>query len=45
MNGCSGGDAGYQTRTDAFDRALSTDPPPFTPNISTDYEFVDWHEQ
>lgn len=45
MNGCSGGDAGYQTRTDAYDRVLSTDPPPFTPNISTDYQFVDWHEE
>ncbi|MDB5189954.1 MAG: hypothetical protein JWN49_280 [Parcubacteria group bacterium] len=45
MNGCSGGDAGYQLRTDAFDRNLATDPPPFTPTISTDYQFVDWHEQ
>ncbi|MEO6536483.1 MAG: hypothetical protein ABIT47_02235 [Candidatus Paceibacterota bacterium] len=45
MNGCSGGDAGYQTRIDAFDRNLATDPPPFTPTISTDYQFVDWHEK
>ena len=46
VNGCgSSGDAGYQTRIDAFDRKLSTDPPPFTPYVSTDYEFVDWREQ
>jgi hypothetical protein len=45
MNGCSNGDAGYQTRIDAFDRTLATDPPPFTPTISTDYNFVDWQEQ
>lgn len=45
MNGCSPGDAGYQTRTDAYDRILATDPPPFTPTLSTDYEFVDWHEE
>ncbi|MDB4992489.1 MAG: hypothetical protein JWL75_734 [Parcubacteria group bacterium] len=45
VGGCSSGDAGYQTRTDAFDRTLATDPPPFTPSISTDYQFVDWHEQ
>ncbi len=45
INGCSSGDAGYQTRNDAYDRTLATDPPPFTPNISTDYQFVDWHEQ
>lgn len=46
VNGCGwSGDAGYQTRIDAFDRKLSTDPPPFTPNTSTDYEFVDWREE
>jgi hypothetical protein len=45
MNGCWNGDAGYQNRYDAYDRTLSTDPPPFTPNISTDYEFVDWRDQ
>jgi hypothetical protein len=45
-NGCGwSGDAGYQTRVDAFDRQLATDPPPFTPIVSTDYEFVDWREQ
>jgi hypothetical protein len=44
VNGCSSGDAGYQTRIDAYDRNLSTDPPPFTPQTSTDYQFVDWRE-
>ena len=46
VNGCGWwGDGGYQSRIDAFDRKLSTDPPPFTPTTSTDYEFVDWREQ
>lgn len=50
QNGCysfwSGySDGGYQSRIDAFDRNLSTDPPPFTPTTSTDYEFVDWREE
>ncbi len=45
QNGCSPGDAGYLSRNDAYDRILSTDPPPFTPTLSTDYEFVDWHEE
>lgn len=40
----SSNEAGYQTRIDAYDRNLSTDPPPFTPQTSTDYEFVDWRE-
>ncbi|KND46928.1 MAG: hypothetical protein AB199_00670 [Parcubacteria bacterium C7867-004] len=42
---CSGTGGGYQTRIDAYDRKLSTDPPPFTPQTSTDYYFVDWREQ
>jgi hypothetical protein len=43
---CNGGDtAGYQSRIDAFDRTLSTDPPPFTPTMSTDYQFVDWKQE
>lgn len=45
VDGCPSGDAGYQTRIDAFDRKLSTDPPPFTPNTSTDFEFVDWRQE
>lgn len=36
---------GYQTRIDAYDRNLATDPPPFTPQTSSDYQFVDWREE
>lgn len=36
---------GFQDRVDSYDRRIATDPPPFTPNVSTDYEFVDWREQ
>jgi hypothetical protein len=44
--GCSGTQtSGFVTRTDAFDRQLSTNPPPFTPSISTTYQFVDWHQK
>lgn len=43
--GCPGGDAGYQTRIDSYDRTLASDPPPFTPSISTDYQFIDWKER
>lgn len=45
LNGCSGGDAGYQTRIDSYDRRIATDPPAFTPNVSTDFKFVDWREE
>ncbi|HYF29431.1 MAG TPA: hypothetical protein VEA36_03665 [Candidatus Paceibacterota bacterium] len=46
VNGCGGGNAaGYQTRIDAFDRQLATDPPAFTPITSSDYQFVDWREE
>lgn len=41
--GCTSS-AGYQTRIDAYDRNLATDPPPFTPQTSNDYQFVDWRE-
>ncbi len=37
-------DAGYQTRIDAFDRQLSTNPPPYTPTTSTTYQFIDWRQ-
>lgn len=45
MNGCGFSDAGYQTRTDSYDRKLSTNPPPFTPYTSSDYTFVDWRQK
>lgn len=45
VNGCGGSDAGYQTRIDAFDRMNSTNPPPFTPNTSTQWQFVTWQQK
>jgi len=46
VNGCgSGSDAGYQSRTDSYDRKLSVDPPPFTPYTSSDYQFIDWRQK
>ena len=45
-NGCgSGSNAGYQTRIDAFDRQNATNPPPFTPITSTQWQFVDWQQK
>ena len=45
INGCGFyGDAGYQNRTDSYDRTMASGPPPFTPAVSTDYELMDWHE-
>jgi hypothetical protein len=45
LNGCGSGDhAGYQTRIDGFDRQNATNPPPFTPNTSTQWQFVDWQQ-
>ena len=44
LNGCPNGNSGYQNRTDTYHRALSNDPPPFTPEISGDYEFIDWRQ-
>lgn len=46
VNGCSTNtNAGYQTRIDSFDRQNSTNPPPFTPTTSTQWQFVDWQQQ
>jgi len=42
--GCGATDGGYQVRIDAYDRPLSTNPPPFTPVTSPEFEFVDWRE-
>ena len=44
MGGC-GDHGGYGTRIDAYDRQLAMDPPPFTPVVSNDYQFVDWREE
>ena len=46
VNGCgTGSNAGYQTRIDAFDRQNATNPPPFTPVTSTQWQFVDWQQK
>ncbi|HEX8591503.1 MAG TPA: hypothetical protein VF696_02010 [Candidatus Paceibacterota bacterium] len=43
--GCGATSGGYQNRTDAYDRRLAGDPPPFTPPVSGDYQFVEWREE
>jgi hypothetical protein len=35
---------GYANTIDYPDRMLATDPPPFTPTLSSDYTFVDWQQ-
>lgn len=46
VNGCGSGlNAGYRTRIDAFDRQNATNPPPFTPVTSTQWQFVDWQQK
>ncbi len=42
--GCSGW-SGYSNGTSAFDRQNSTNPPPFTPVTSTQWQFVDWRQE
>jgi hypothetical protein len=37
--------SGYQTRINAYDRKLATNPPPLTPYTSSDYRFVEWREE
>lgn len=36
---------GYQNRVDSYDRRIASDPPAFTPVVSTDYKFVEWREE
>lgn len=50
FGGCDGGQgswSGYpdSTWTFVFDRQNSTNPPPFTPVTSTQWQFVDWKQQ
>lgn len=46
IGGCGPGlNAGYRTRIDAFDRQNATNPPPFTPVTSTQWQFVDWQQK
>ncbi len=42
---CGGYHKGFQNRIDSYDRYVATDPPPFTPVVSQDYQFVDWREE
>lgn len=42
---CGSYNKGFQTRVDAFDRNMASDPPPFTPVVSADYELMDWREK
>lgn len=44
VNGCGATDAGYQTRIDAFDRLNSVNPSPFTPTLSTQWQFINWQQ-
>lgn len=37
--------SGYITRVDSYDGTLATDPPPFTPYTSSQYNFVQWRQQ
>ncbi|MBU6310707.1 hypothetical protein KGO06_02105 [Patescibacteria group bacterium] len=37
--------SGFSTRTDTYDRALQTAPPPFTPVISDDYVLTRWRDE
>ena len=44
----SGGGAtvsGYQNRVNAYDVNLADDPPPLTPVVSPDYQFIRWNEE
>lgn len=41
---CFGDTSGYESRINSYDRNLATDPPPFTPIASPDFEFVEWRE-
>jgi hypothetical protein len=36
---------GFQNRVDSYDRNMASDPPPFTPSVSADYELLDWREE
>jgi hypothetical protein len=44
IGGCGSSNSGYQTRIDAYDRQNAGNPPPFTPSISTQWQFVDWQQ-
>ena len=37
--------SGYNTRVNSYDVNLADDPPPLTPAVSDDYEFIIWREE
>jgi len=44
-SGCGSTWSGFDTRENAYDRKLATDPPPLTPYVSDEYRFVEWREE
>ncbi len=36
--------SGFNTRYNSYDRDLVSDPPPLTPEVSDEYEFIEWRE-
>lgn len=37
--------SGFQNRSNAYDRVLAFSPPPFTPAVTTDYNYALWSEE
>jgi hypothetical protein len=37
--------SGFADRFNSYDRNQATNPPPLTPHVSDDYEFIEWHEE
>jgi len=37
--------SGYAQRSNSFDRAQFSNPPPFTPDTSSNYQFVSWRQE
>ncbi|MEL6802994.1 MAG: hypothetical protein AAFO91_04325, partial [Bacteroidota bacterium] len=37
--------SGFNTRYNAYDRNLVNDPPPLTPSVSENYQFIEWREE
>lgn len=44
-SGCSNEWSGFETRINAYDRLLATDPPAFTPAASENHTFTTWREE
>lgn len=42
---CSGDHKGFQSRVDSYDTNVASDPPPFTPVVSNDYQLIEWREE